>query len=121
MMRIFRRLLALSLSFAALTAIPVGNAQAAKPATIQAAKPATKPAAAPAPKLSAAAPADLLDLNTATFDQLKALPGVGDAYADRIIKGRPYSAKTQLTQKGILPAATYSKIADKVIAKKSTK
>ncbi len=120
-MRIFRRLLALSLSFAALTAIPLSNAHAAEPATTQAAKPATKPAAAPAPKPSAAASADLLDLNTATLDQLKALPGIGDAYADRILKGRPYSAKTQLTQKGILPAATYSKIADKVIAKKSTK
>ena len=112
-MRIFRRLLALSLSFAALTAVPLGNAHAAETATIQ--------AAAPAPKPSAAASADLLDLNTATLDQLKALPGIGDAYADRILKGRPYSAKTQLTQKGILPAATYSKIADKVIAKKSTK
>ena len=60
---------------------------------------------------------DLLDINTATAEQLKAFPGIGDAYSEKIIKGRPYARKDELVQKKILPRGIYEQIKYKIVAK----
>ena len=63
--------------------------------------------------------AEGLDINTASGDQLVALPGIGPAFAKNIIEGRPYTRKDELVQRMIIPQATYDTIKDQIIAKEN--
>jgi DNA uptake protein ComE-like DNA-binding protein len=101
-MKKLRRLIAATFLILCLSA--VAASQAPKTAPKKASPAATKAA-------------DLVDLNSASVDQLKALPGIGDAYSSKIVAGRPYANKTQLVSKKIVPQTTYNKIKDLVIAK----
>ncbi|WP_263416846.1 ComEA family DNA-binding protein [Terriglobus albidus] len=102
---------------------PAAPAQAqskpAKPAATS--KPAATAPGKPAAGSAAASASGLVDINSATADQLKAIPGIGDVYSKKIIDGRPYANKTQLVSKNILPQGVYDKVKDKIIAKQAKK
>ncbi|MDP3694008.1 helix-hairpin-helix domain-containing protein [Bradyrhizobium sp.] len=113
-------LAATALTLGLLTATPV-LAQATQPAAKSDSKmapapkaPATESKMAPAPKV------ELLDINSATADQLAELPGIGKAYSAKIIAGRPYKGKDDLVNKNLVPQKTYDGIKDKIIAKQKS-
>jgi hypothetical protein len=74
-------------------------------------------ASGPAAQAARFAGADKLDLNPATKDQPKALPGIDDAHAQKISEGRPYRTKLDLVPRKISTRATYDKIKDQSMAK----
>jgi len=98
---------------------PQATPQATPPAASKSAPSTpTKPATATPPAASSSmSKTQLLDINTASADELKALPGISDTYSAKIIAGRPYKLKSQLVSKKILPQKTYDGIKDQIVAK----
>jgi competence protein ComEA len=81
------------------------------------------PATPAVPAIEVKAPAvpamEMIDINSATEAELKAVPGIGDMYAKKIMAGRPFSNKSQLLSKKIVPKPVYDKIKNMIIAKKA--
>jgi DNA uptake protein ComE-like DNA-binding protein len=98
-----------------LALIVTGSAQAAKSSKSKKSETATT--STKSESKAATSESAKVDLNSATKEQLMALPGVGDAYSQKIIDGRPYANKRQLVSKGIVPEGTYKKFEAQVIAK----
>jgi competence protein ComEA len=86
----------------------------------QTSRPARASTQAKAEPSKAAARSKLIDINSASADELEELPGIGKAFANKIIAGRPYKGKNELVEKKVVPSSTYEKIRDKIIAKQKS-
>lgn len=107
---------------AASTAAPAKRVtKAARPPAAAVAAKSSPAPAAPAKRAPVAAPVkQVVDINSATLEQLAALPGIGDAYAQKIVDGRPYRIKSELRTKKILPVAAYQKVVKLIVARQAT-
>ena len=108
-MKLFRLLLLVLLTLAVPAWAPAQPAKGDASAQKTGSKKTTAAKKAPA--------GDLIDINSASAEELKSLPGIGDAYSKKIVDGRPYANKTQLVSRKIVPQSTYDKIKDKIIAR----
>lgn len=107
-------LLSAGFGFAADVKAPAADAKGAVKSSSDAAKDTAK---GRQPDMKSAAKSKIVDINSATDAELKAIPGIGDAYAAKIIAGRPYANKTQLKSRNILPGNVYEQVKESIIAK----
>ncbi|BAU91259.1 hypothetical protein MPPM_2654 [Methylorubrum populi] len=107
------------IGLAAAPALAQAPSPATPPTTAKppAAAPATPPAAAPKADAKTDAKAELIDINSASAQELSQLKGIGEARSAAIVKGRPYRGKDELVRKKILPESVYAGIKDQIIAK----
>ena len=101
------------------TAVALAAALIAAPVFAQEKKPGAAPAAAPAAEKKADKKAEPMDINSASEKELATLPGIGEARAKAIVKGRPYKGKNELLDKKIIPENVYNDIKEKIIAKQA--
>ena len=111
MTRLIALLVAALFAVGAMAAPALAQTTTTKEAPKTDAKPADKPAAKKAEKKAP------IDINSASAEELQAIPGIGDAYSKKIVENRPYARKDDLVKKKVVPQATYDKIKDQIVAK----